>query len=117
MISLRACRRSACCDACCSTKSASIDLMTPSRRILMTAIVRSIIALTREIGLEVTADGVETGAQADALIALGCVRQQGHLYAPALPEEGFENYLLRRLAEQYVQAADTRPTWNTHELT
>jgi EAL domain-containing protein (putative c-di-GMP-specific phosphodiesterase class I) len=93
----------------------SIDTITthPHDR----AIVRSIIALAREIGLEVTADGVETGAQADALIALGCVRQQGHLYAPALPEEAFENYLLRRLAEQYVQAADTRPTWNTHELT
>jgi diguanylate cyclase (GGDEF)-like protein len=92
----------------------SIDTITthPHDR----AIVRSIIALTREIGLEVTADGVETGAQADALIALGCVRQQGHLHAPALPEEAFENYLLRRLAEQYVQAADTRPTWNTHEL-
>ena len=92
----------------------SIDTITthPHDR----AIVRSIIALTREIGLEVTADGVETGAQADALIALGCVRQQGHLYAPALPEDAFENYLLRRLAEQYVQAADTRPTWNTHEL-
>ena len=67
----------------------SIDTITthPHDR----AIVRSIIALTREIGLEVTADGVETGAQADALIALGCVRQQGHLYAPALPEEAFEN--------------------------
>jgi len=93
----------------------SIDTITthPHDR----AIVRSIIALTREIGLEVTADGVETGAQADALIALGCVRQQGHLYAPALPEEGFESYLLRRLAEQYVQANDNRPTWNTHELT
>jgi diguanylate cyclase (GGDEF)-like protein len=81
------------------------------------AIVRSIIALTREIGLEVTADGVETGAQADALIALGCVRQQGHLYSPALPAEEFENYLLRRLADQYVLAADTRPTYDTHELT
>ncbi len=93
----------------------SIDTITthPHDR----AIVRSIIALTREIGLEVTADGVETGAQADALIALGCVRQQGHLYAPALPEEAFESYLLRRLAEQYVRASDTRPTWNTHELT
>ncbi|HEY0518041.1 MAG TPA: EAL domain-containing protein [Ilumatobacteraceae bacterium] len=93
----------------------SIDTITthPHDR----AIVRSIIALTREIGLEVTADGVETGAQADALIALGCVRQQGHLYAPALPEQAFENYLLHRLAEQYVRATDTRPTWNTHELT
>ncbi len=92
----------------------SIDTITthPHDR----AIVRSIIALTREIGLEVTADGVETGAQADALIALGCVRQQGHLYAPALPEEAFESYLLRRLAEQYVKASDTRPTWNTDEL-
>jgi predicted signal transduction protein with EAL and GGDEF domain len=35
------------------------------------AIVRSIIAVVREIGLAVTAEGVETGAQADALIALG----------------------------------------------
>ncbi len=93
----------------------SIDTITthPHDR----AIVRSIIALTREIGLEVTADGVETAAQADALIALGCVRQQGHLYAPALPEEGFENYLLRRLAEQYVQSTNAAPTWDTHELT
>lgn len=92
----------------------SIDTITshPHDR----AIVRSIIALTREIGLEVTADGVETGAQADALIALGCVRQQGHLYAPALPEEAFENYLLRRLAEQYVQASDSPAVWNTNEL-
>ncbi|HSB85559.1 MAG TPA: EAL domain-containing protein, partial [Ilumatobacteraceae bacterium] len=92
----------------------SIDTITshPHDR----AIVRSIIALTREIGLEVTADGVESGAQADALIALGCVRQQGHLYAPALPEDGFENYLLCRLAEQYVEASDTPPTWSTGEL-
>ena len=92
----------------------SIDTITthPHDR----AIVRSIIALTREIGLEVTADGVETGAQADALIALGCVRQQGHLYAPALPEDRFESYLLGRLAEQYVEASDTLPTWNTGEL-
>jgi diguanylate cyclase (GGDEF)-like protein len=93
----------------------SIDTITshPHDR----AIVRSIIALTREIGLEVTADGVETGAQADALIALGCVRQQGHLYSPALPADGFENYLLRRLADQYVQDTTNRPTWNIHELT
>ena len=49
----------------------SIDTITahPHDR----AIVRSIIALVREIGFAVTADGVETGAQADALIALGCV--------------------------------------------
>jgi EAL domain-containing protein (putative c-di-GMP-specific phosphodiesterase class I) len=80
------------------------------------AIVRSIIALVREIGLAVTADGVETGAQADSLIALGCVRQQGHLYAPALPPEQFENYLLARMAERYAQASAPSTNWKTDEL-
>ncbi len=80
------------------------------------AIVRSIIALVREIGLSVTADGVETGAQADALIALGCVRQQGHLYAPALPAGEFEDYLVARMAERYARHASPQPTWQTDEL-
>ena len=38
------------------------------------------------------------------------------LYAPALAEDAFESYLLGRLAEQYVQASETVPTWNTYEL-
>lgn len=80
------------------------------------AIVRSIIALVREIGLAVTADGVETGAQADALIALGCVRQQGHLYAPALPAGEFEDYLIARMAAQFAEWAAPQPTWETGEL-
>ena len=93
----------------------SIDTITahPHDR----AIVRSIIALVREIGLQVTADGVETGAQADALIALGCVRQQGHLYAPALPAGEFEDYLLARMAERYAQAALPQATWDPDDLT
>ncbi len=92
----------------------SIDTITahPHDR----AIVRSIIALVREIGFAVTADGVETGAQADALIALGCVRQQGHLYAPALPAGEFENFLLARMAERYAQGIDPLPTWETDDL-
>jgi len=81
------------------------------------AIVRSIIALVREIGLAVTADGVETGAQADALIALGCVRQQGHLYSPALPANEFEDFLIARMAERYVQAAIPLTNWRTDDLT
>jgi diguanylate cyclase (GGDEF)-like protein len=93
----------------------SIDTITahPHDR----AIVRSIIALVREIGFAVTAEGVETGAQADSLIALGCVRQQGHLYAPALPAAAFESFLLDRLAERYSQVAAQQPTWETAELT
>lgn len=80
------------------------------------AIARSIITLVREIDMEVTADGVESGAQSDALIALGCVRHQGHLYSPALPAGEFEDYLLRWMAERYVQVASSHPTWETGEL-
>ncbi|MBI4884537.1 MAG: EAL domain-containing protein [Actinobacteria bacterium] len=92
----------------------SIDTITahPHDR----AIVRSIIALVREIGLAVTADGVETGAQADALIALGCVRQQGHLYSQALPAGEFEDFLLARLAERYAMADGLQSTWETNDL-
>ncbi|MDO8390560.1 MAG: EAL domain-containing protein [Actinomycetota bacterium] len=92
----------------------SIDTITahPHDR----AIVRSIIALVREIGFSVTAGGVETGAQADSLIALGCVRQQGHLYAPALPAGEFEDYLVLRMAERYANRLVSQPTWRTDEL-
>jgi diguanylate cyclase (GGDEF)-like protein len=61
-------------------------------------IVRSIIGLVRELGMTVTADGVENGAQADVLIALGCVRHQGRLYAPPMQPSEFEDFLLSRLA-------------------
>lgn len=81
------------------------------------AIVRSIIALVREIGLAVTADGVENGAQADALIALGCVRQQGHLYSEALPAGQFEDFLLARMAERFAQSVSPPTNWRTDELT
>lgn len=80
------------------------------------AIARSIIALVRELGLEVTADGVQTGAQADALVALGCVRHQGHLYAPAVPAATFEDLLLTSMADQYLGRASVERTWRTDEL-
>jgi diguanylate cyclase (GGDEF)-like protein/PAS domain S-box-containing protein len=45
------------------------------------AIVRSILALGRELGLVVIAEGVETEAQRDALLRLGCELFQGYLFA------------------------------------
>jgi len=68
------------------------------------AIVRSVIALVRELGLTVTADGVETGLQSDALVALGCVRHQGHLYSEALPAAAFEDFLLASMAQRLRNA-------------
>ena len=79
----------------------SIDTITahPHDR----AIVRSIIGLVREIGLTATADGVETGAQADVLIALGCIRHQGHLYSRALPASEFDSFLAASMVQRYAQ--------------
>jgi len=52
------------------------------------AIVRSIISLAGSFGLETVAEGVETEVAAATLIALGCIRAQGFLYAkPCLPLE------------------------------
>lgn len=80
------------------------------------AIVRSIISVVREIGLTVSAEGVENGAQADTLIALGCVRQQGHLYAPALPAHAFESFVLQRQADGFTAASAGTDDWRTQEL-
>jgi diguanylate cyclase (GGDEF)-like protein len=52
------------------------------------ALVRSVIGLAADLGLSVTAEGVETEEQADLLREMGCRRAQGFLYAAALdPDE------------------------------
>ncbi|MBG6226575.1 EAL domain-containing protein (putative c-di-GMP-specific phosphodiesterase class I) [Arthrobacter sp. CAN_A2] len=48
-------------------------------------IVESMIALAHTLGLEVTAEGVETEIQADYLHRFGCDRTQGFLYGTVTP--------------------------------
>nr|WP_229258765.1 EAL domain-containing protein [Duganella flavida] len=49
------------------------------------ALVQSILAMAGHLGLRVVAEGVETQAQADFLIANDCDSMQGYLYARPMP--------------------------------
>jgi EAL domain-containing protein (putative c-di-GMP-specific phosphodiesterase class I) len=44
-------------------------------------VIRMIVALCKELGIEVIAEGIETTAERDALIGLGADRFQGYLFA------------------------------------
>jgi diguanylate cyclase (GGDEF)-like protein len=49
------------------------------------ALVQAIVAMAGHMGLQVVAEGVETQAQADFLISLGCASMQGYLFARPMP--------------------------------
>ena len=57
------------------------------------AIVQSIIALARALGLRTVAEGVETPEQRDLLCAQGCHGMQGYLLARPMPAAEFADWL------------------------
>jgi diguanylate cyclase len=57
------------------------------------AIVRSIIDLGHNLGMTVTAEGIETEAQRDALRELRCDQFQGFLFSPAISAADFSALL------------------------
>jgi diguanylate cyclase (GGDEF)-like protein len=57
------------------------------------AIVRTIVRLARDLRLQVTAEGVETGLQAGRLEHLNCDYAQGYFYSKPLAREDAENVL------------------------
>ena len=59
-------------------------------------VVRSIIDLGRNLGLEVLAEGIETPDQYDTLREMGCHLGQGYLFSRALPIGEFDEWLLRQ---------------------
>lgn len=60
-----------------------------------TAIVRSLVRLASDLGLDVVAEGVETQEQADLLLAMGCRYAQGYLWSPAVPLDELVTVLTR----------------------
>ncbi|GLY13292.1 hypothetical protein Kisp01_03080 [Kineosporia sp. NBRC 101677] len=57
------------------------------------AIVRTVVDLARILALETTAEGIESGAQADLLHDVGCEVGQGYFFARPLPPEEIPAFL------------------------
>jgi diguanylate cyclase (GGDEF)-like protein/PAS domain S-box-containing protein len=60
------------------------------------AIVQAIIAMTRALGLNVIAEGVETESQREFLDRHGCHNFQGYLFSKPIPLEQFELLALQK---------------------
>jgi EAL domain-containing protein (putative c-di-GMP-specific phosphodiesterase class I) len=69
------------------------------------AIVRAIIALARELGLRVVAEGVETKQQLEFLRSRACDEYQGFLCSRPAPPEAFAILMRRQLSQRAVALA------------
>ena len=58
-------------------------------------LVRDIVHICRTCGMTCVAEGVETEAQAKALMETGCMYAQGYYYGRPMPAEKFEKQYLR----------------------
>ena len=59
------------------------------------AIAKMVVALADSLGLTVIPEGVETQAQRDFLLSLGCHNFQGYLFSRPLPIDEFEAFVTR----------------------
>jgi diguanylate cyclase (GGDEF)-like protein len=65
------------------------------------AITGAIIRMGRDLGIAITAEGIETAPQRDYLVSCGCVEGQGYLFGKPMPAAAFEaEFALRPLAER-----------------
>jgi diguanylate cyclase (GGDEF)-like protein/PAS domain S-box-containing protein len=69
------------------------------------AIVGSIIAVARTLGLHVTAEGIETEEQLAFVASLGCDEAQGFRFGPAISGDALEEAVVRRSPRYAEQGA------------
>lgn len=58
-------------------------------------LVKMLIGLAHDFGMSVVAEGVETTAQCDILLRLGCLHFQGYLFSPPIAADELESRFLR----------------------
>ena len=56
------------------------------------SLVRGIVGIAKELGLQVVAEGVETVEQLEQLIAMGCDYGQGYLFSRPIPPQDLEQF-------------------------
>lgn len=64
------------------------------------AIVSAIIRMAQALGMQTTAEGVETDGQLEFLRAQGCDEAQGFYFSRPLPADAFEAYLRQQQEQQ-----------------
>jgi EAL domain-containing protein (putative c-di-GMP-specific phosphodiesterase class I) len=57
------------------------------------AIMQAIVEIARALGIDVTAEGIETREELSLVMQCGCTRGQGYLFARPLPREALTDYI------------------------
>ena len=74
------------------------------------AIVRAILAMAKQLNLEVVAEGIETTKQLSFLWKHSCNIGQGFLFSKALPAQEFLNLLKKNKFNDFLNIKDTNDT-------
>ena len=72
---------------------AAIVLVGMALALSQFCMVRAVLGLAKALEIEVVAEGVETEAQRDFLLAEACSQQQGYLFAKPMPAEALGSRL------------------------
>jgi EAL domain-containing protein (putative c-di-GMP-specific phosphodiesterase class I) len=71
------------------------------------AIVRAVLAMAESLGMDVTAEGVETREQAQALVAMGCAYLQGYYLSRPVPAADIPAFAGKRWRFDLLESPST----------